>query len=173
MEEGLLKLNLGCGTIRYPGYFGVDIVPGPTVDKVINLDDPNLKLPYGDKTVQEIRAYHVFEHITHLFPLINECWRVLKPLGHLDVIVPLGYVAAFGDPSHVRAFSETSFHYFTANPPGNYLNPAIKGTWKIDLNDWTAPYDEDTSNLIVHKQRELHVFMTPDKSLVGKDKDEA
>lgn len=159
-----IKIDLGAGMVRQEGWTSIDkYQQGDSVDIVMDLDNPRMKLPFKDNSVDEIKAHHVLEHIDNLFHLINECYRVLIFNGHMDIIVPLGYVAAFGDPSHVRAFSETSFHYFTSNPPGNYHNPDVKGYWKILLNDWTPPYTEDTTNITVHKQRELHVYLQPEK----------
>lgn len=164
-EEGkITRLDLGCGFKKQPGYYGIDSFHQEGVDKVMDLDNPKLHLPFEDDSISEIRAYHFLEHIDNLFPLMNECYRILQFNGHLDIVVPLGYVAAFGDPDHKRAFSETSFHHFTSSAPGNYINPKIKGMWKILLNDWSPPYSEDTTNITVHKQRELHVFMQPVKS---------
>lgn len=158
-----IQIDLGSGNMKSEGWTGIDKFMQEGVDLVMDLDDPKISLPFEDDSVSEIRAYHFLEHINNLFPLMNECFRVLQFNGHFDIIVPLGYVAAFGDPSHVRAFSETSFHYFTKTPPGNYFNNDVWGHWKILLNDWTAPYDEDTTNLTIHKSRELHVYLQPDK----------
>ncbi len=164
MEENKpILLDLGVGDIKLEGWIGIDKYKSPVTDIVMNLDDAKLKLPFKDNSVDEIRAYHFLEHIDNIFRLMNECYRVLKPKGHMDIITPLGHVASWGDPSHVRAFTEESWHYFSATPPGNYSNPEIQGRWKILKNDWTPYMEEDTEKLIVHKRRELHAFLQPIK----------
>lgn len=131
---------------------------------VFNLDDPNVQLPYGDDSVDEIRAFHFLEHIHNLFSLMNECHRVLKPGKTMDIIVPSAESPmAFEDPTHVRFFTGGTFHYFTENPPGNYTIPEIKGKWKILLNDWTRVMYEDTEKIVYPKRREHHVILEPVK----------
>lgn len=162
-----IRLDLGCGNNKKPSFIGIDkeLFPG-NVDVVTDLDVPGMALPYTDDSVDEIRAEHFLEHIHNLFPLMNECFRVLKPGGKFEIIVPLAESPmAFGDPTHVRFFTGETFHYFTKSPPGNYANPEIKGKWKILLNDWTPMLEEDTEKIIIHKRRELHVFLTPEKEL--------
>ena len=76
----MLKLDIGCGPHRIPGYTPVDASLGHDVRA----------LPFADGTVDEIRASHVLEHIP--FPqagLVVEHWaRLLKPGGWLKVAVP-------------------------------------------------------------------------------------
>lgn len=165
IEEKIIRLDLGCGSNKKPGYIGVDkYMESGVTDVVTDLDAPGMSLPYKDNSVDEIAAFHFLEHIHNLFPLMNECWRVLKPNGHMDIVVPSAESPmAFGDPTHVRFFTGETFHYFTDAPPGNYFNPEIKGFWKILLNDWTPLIEEDTEKMIVHKRRELHVFLQPVK----------
>ena len=158
-------VDLGVGNKKEKDWIGIDKYRTPVTDIVQNLDDPKLKLPFDNESVSEIRAYHFLEHIHNLFPLMNECYRILKPQGHFDIIVPTGYESAFGDPSHLRAFTDTTFHYFTKNPPGNYHNPEIVGFWKILKNDWSPFLEEDTTNIIMHKRRELHIYLMPEKQI--------
>lgn len=162
-KEKQIFLDLGVGTKKEEGWIGIDKYQSPVTDIVLDLDDPKVHLPYEDDAVSEIRAYHFFEHIKNLFPLVNECFRVLKFNGHLDIITPLGHTVAWGDPTHVRAFTEETWHYFTNIPPGNYFNPEIKGLWKILKNDWSPLYTEDTEKIVYHKRRELHAFLQPEK----------
>lgn len=53
-----LKLHLGCGKIRIPGYVNVDILPGPAVDRVCDIRD----LPYEDGSVDQIYSCANIEH---------------------------------------------------------------------------------------------------------------
>lgn len=158
-----ILLDVGCGEKKSEGWIGVDKYKSSVTDIVLDLDNPKVKLPFKDNEVAEVRAYHFFEHIHNLFPLINEIHRVLQFNGHLDAITPLDHTGAWGDPTHVRAFTEETWHYFTKSPPGNYLNPEIKGFWKILKNDWSDLYTEDTEKLTFHKRRELHAFLQPEK----------
>ena len=81
-----MKLNLGCGFNKIPGFINVDIDPAVEPDKVFNFTG---KFPYKDDEVEEIVAYHVLEHIpksAHQF-IYNEIYRVLQP----DASLTLGF----------------------------------------------------------------------------------
>lgn len=86
------KLDL-CSSTAAPirkqqGYTTLDIMPLPGVDVVFDLAQGK-PLPFDDDTFDEIRAHDAFEHIrSDLFFLFDECWRVLKPTGMLDIFVP-------------------------------------------------------------------------------------
>jgi len=82
----LIKLNVGAGRNRLPGYIGVDIVEGKGVDKIA----PAWKLPFATNEVDEIYTHHVIEHISSpdLDRTLKEFARVLKRGGKLILICP-------------------------------------------------------------------------------------
>lgn len=59
-------------------HIGVDFVPGPGVDVV--LDDP-YRLPFADASVDVIVSSSCFEHIEFFWLMFNEALRVLSPSG--------------------------------------------------------------------------------------------
>src|SRR5258708_10402754 len=162
-----IKLDLGCGNDKKPGFIGIDkyMEPGVT-DVIVDLDAPGMTLPYSDDSVTEIRAEQFLEHIHNLFPLMNECHRVLKKDGIFEIIVPLfPSRSSMDDHTHVRFFTKSTFHYFTKNPPGNYKNPDLKGTWRVLLNDWSPLVHEEGDRIIYSDMRELHIIIVPDKEV--------
>ncbi len=49
-----------------------------------------------------------------LFAFMDECWRILKPNAHFNIIVPNGFCdRGFQDPTHRRFFCKASWLYFT------------------------------------------------------------
>ena len=106
-----IKLDLGCGRYKEPGFIGVDKYKIVNPDIVCDIEIE--KLPFDDSTVAKIRSSQVFEHIVKLNEVLAECHRVLKPDGVLEIEVPYwSSEGAFRDPTHVRFFSEKSFEYW-------------------------------------------------------------
>jgi SAM-dependent methyltransferase len=111
-EKPALRLNLGCGDDIRPGYINHDVNQHrPEVDVVHDLRA--LPWPWTDDSAETIRLLDVLEHLPEVVPIIDECWRVLKPGGLLHVRVP-HYQSenAWLDPTHRRGFHRDSFDYF-------------------------------------------------------------
>lgn len=104
-----MKINLGGGRTKIPGYVNVDKEP-LYGDVVADLEEG---LPFADRSVDVINASHIFEHIHNFIPLMNECWRILKDDGFLMAAMPTypGKMAV-NDPTHVRFFTPDTFVYF-------------------------------------------------------------
>lgn len=69
----------------------------------------------GDErnSVEGIRCHQVLEHLREVIPLMNDCYKVLKPGGIMEISVPLAGTDAFWqDPTHVRGFIRRTFDYF-------------------------------------------------------------
>lgn len=82
-----LRLDLGSGRSKPPGFVGIDMLLQPRIDLQHNLEEG---LPFPDNFVAEIRASHVLEHLPHRETpkLLRECFRVLVPGGKLTIKVP-------------------------------------------------------------------------------------
>lgn len=113
-----MHIDIGGGTIPKAGYVNLDPVHGDGEFKRRAQDG----IPAGDGTVDGLRASHVMEHILagaeRIF-VMNEAWRVLKPGGEFEIIVPMiptdGNAPtwhAIADPTHVSFWCKESFHYF-------------------------------------------------------------
>ena len=118
-----LKLELGGGYNPRSGYIVLDRIQG---DYIIDFETDNI--PFGDETVDEIFTQHMLEHIWNLTRLLNECHRVLKKGGIMEIIVPhkdnpRAYVL-----SHCRYFTEETFLTLERKEFEEYYG--IK-TWKV------------------------------------------
>ena len=143
LEEGVISLELGCGEptewrqardyIRIDKYdFDQDIVW-----------DIEKGIPIPDSIVDYIYCSHVFEHLKKLIFVMNECHRILKPTGQLQIVVPTidnrkAYVA-----DHVRYFNIDSFDWFS-------LNVSRYGS-----RSW------QTVKKVVNERGDLHVTLKP------------
>jgi predicted SAM-dependent methyltransferase len=77
----LIKLHLGCGKIRLPGYANIDIMAAKAADVIADLRF----LPYADSTVDLIYSCAAIEHLGRCewVDALREWARVLKPNGIL------------------------------------------------------------------------------------------
>jgi SAM-dependent methyltransferase len=106
------QLNLGCGTDVRPGFVNLDVAPLPGVDVVHDLDD--LPLPFEDGSFAEVVCKDLLEHVD-LGAVLSECHRLLVPGGLLHMQSPHFTASAFyADPTHRRAFSIETLHFFAA-----------------------------------------------------------
>jgi SAM-dependent methyltransferase len=100
-----MKLNLGCGSDRRPGWVNVDKHPAAGPDQVVDLE--RLPWPWPDDSADAVLLRHVLEHLgreTEVFlGLIRELWRVCRPGATVEIVVPHPRHDSFlNDPTHVR-----------------------------------------------------------------------
>lgn len=107
----MTTLNLGCGHLnRGKEEIGIDTNIACKPDICGNIED----LPFKDISVDQINCYHVLEHVQNIVKAMNECFRILKKGGKINISVPLfPTVGAIADPTHVRYFVPETFGYFT------------------------------------------------------------
>ena len=106
--------DLGCGTRKTAGAFGIDAVALPGVDLVHDLDATPYPVPDG--CADEVVLNHVLEHFLDPRPLLDEVWRVAGPGARVSIRTPhCSGLFAWKDPTHRRAFTSESFHYFGEN----------------------------------------------------------
>lgn len=121
------KLNIGSGRKRIEGYENLDLLPSENVDHVHNLEQT--PYPFKDNTFDEIKAHAICEHIHNLEGFMNECHRILKPEGVLDIHVPYFNCGTAIRPDHVRYFNYNWEGYFLRDM--DCLQSHNKKNWKI------------------------------------------
>ncbi|HKT95252.1 MAG TPA: hypothetical protein VJS30_01795 [Paraburkholderia sp.] len=119
------RINLGSGKAYDPECLNIDIDPKWQPDILGDLANPaGLKQiffspKYGLTRLEagqfdEITAMDVLEHVPDLVAFMTSCLELLRVGGAMRVGVPydLSY-GAWQDPTHVRAFNERSWLYYT------------------------------------------------------------
>jgi predicted SAM-dependent methyltransferase len=108
-----IVINLGCGFHKEPEMINVDAYDNCKPDVLWDLNV--MPWPWGDKSVDGIFASHLMEHLADWFSAFNECSRILKPGGMLQIHVPdhtstedMGYI------DHHALFTRLSFHMIMA-----------------------------------------------------------
>lgn len=103
-----LRLNLGCSDSHMRGYLNVDLCE--PADLVVDLSRP---WPWPDDTVEEIKAWDIFEHLPSKKFSMDQAYRVLVPGGRLDLFVPTtDGRGAFQDPTHQSFWTPNDLFYF-------------------------------------------------------------
>lgn len=134
-----IKLDIGCGANKQPGFVGIDIRAEKGVDIVHNLEETPWPLP--DKSVSLAVASHVLEHINpHNFVFVNvmnEIWRILKPGGRFVFVVPYAGSAGFWqDPTHCNGITEATLSYFDPLDKSGLYHIYKPMPWKIVESYW-------------------------------------
>lgn len=131
-----LRLDLGCGKNKKPGFLGVDALKFEGVDVVHDLASSVL-WPWAAGTVEEVHASHFVEHL-HAGARIhfaNELFRVLKPGGTATIITPhWNSPRAYGDLTH--AWPPVSEWWFL------YLSKAWRDTNAPHNADYTCDFPQ-------------------------------
>jgi SAM-dependent methyltransferase len=119
------KINLGSGRDYKAGWLNIDILDRALPDLVLDLSAP-LELPLRvdaprsgpieltEDSVALIYANNVLEHVPDLTRLMGNALRLLQLGGEFQIEVPYERaLAAWQDPTHVRAMNENSWLYYT------------------------------------------------------------
>ena len=119
------KLNMGSGKDWREDHFNTDFDPYWEPDAVLDfsrdlpIGQPIETQRFGTITLQnnffdEIIANDVLEHIPNLTLAMTSCLNLLKVGGVFRIAVPYDLSwGAWQDPTHVRAFNERSWLYYT------------------------------------------------------------
>jgi len=103
-----IQLDLGCGPWKRKGFIGIDIrnfwEGKKTKDYKVDADifcDLNKGIPFPSNSVSHISMGHFLEHTNNPYAMLDECIRVLKKGGLIDIVVPLNETYS---PDHVTSF---------------------------------------------------------------------
>lgn len=125
--EGL-RLNVGCARNQLPGFLNIDIDPRCHPDMLV---EPGKPWPFPSGQFNFVLMSHILEHVRDPFPLLDDVWRVLRPGGHVLIVVPHGMSEQqMGTPAHVVAYNAMSFTAFTTQryeTPGDHGYGAYEG----------------------------------------------
>jgi len=121
------QLNIGSGKNFRDDFLNLDINDYWKPDIVFDLNEPFFagssrtfhtdrfgEIRIEKNTFKKIIAFDVLEHIRNLTGMMTSCLELLEEGGIISINVPydLSY-GAWQDPTHVRAFNERSWLYYT------------------------------------------------------------
>src|SRR3954471_20925249 len=91
----LVRIDLGCGNAKRPGFQGVDYLEAPGVDHVVNIAEQ--RLPFEDDSVDAVFSAPFLEHIGEPYNVLSEIGRVCRDGARIEIWTPY----AFSDEAFV------------------------------------------------------------------------
>jgi predicted SAM-dependent methyltransferase len=149
-----MRLDIGCGAKKEEDWIGIDSRDINGVDIVHDLE--TFPWPIEDETCQEVKAFHILEHLEKrkFFSLDSPCvmseiWRILKPSGILEIAFPPAETEAYhSDPTHVNPLSPLQFRHMdpTLDQYENYRPP-----FRFRIHDMTYDSVEQEMKMVLIK----------------------
>ncbi len=135
-----IRLDIGCGESKRPGWVGLDMRELPGVDIVHDVEVFPWPLP--DECVLTAIASHLVEHLNpHKFGFINfmdEVWRIMKPGGKFAIATPHALSRGFAqDPTHCNPCNEATWAYFDPTDRSKLYTIYRPKPWKIENLYWS------------------------------------
>lgn len=134
-----IRLDIGCGANKQPGFVGMDIRSLEGVDIVHDFEVYPWPIP--DCSVILAIASHVVEHVNPanfgFVKFMDEVWRISQVDGQFAIATP--YAGSFGyfqDPTHVNPCNEATWAYFAPEHPSNLYSIYTPKPWKINQLTW-------------------------------------
>lgn len=162
-----LRLDLGCGNRKRPGWTGVDSNPAVKPDVLHSLEV--FPYPFADSSADEIVMDNSLEHLSEQLRVMEELHRVAKPGALITLHLPYFRSHwAYNDPTHVRFFSVETFCHYDPAHPYHALYPYSKARFTVEsttfnerisrgpvrslakliANRWPVRYEDCLSHLV-------------------------
>ena len=163
-----LKLNLGCGEKRIPGYINVDKYGSPDIKH----DLESFPWPWETNSVSDIVLIHVLEHIGKdveiYFGIFKEMYRICTHGAKIKIIVPhFRHQFFYDDPTHCSPFTNVSLKQFLGNHGFAKINVA---PFLVDKSEffWKFKYNFKLASLLPFTNHESKNNIFIPKFLRGK-----
>jgi SAM-dependent methyltransferase len=126
-------LDLGCGSKKFPGAFGVDLSADTDADLVRDLDD--VPYPLEDNSFDCALLQDLIEHLANPYDIMAEVHRIVRPGGRVLLRTPhFSSALAYGDPTHKHALSAAAIRALADPGFAHYSAARFRVVWvHIDL----------------------------------------
>ncbi len=168
----ITKLDIGCGTNKAPGFYGMDQRAFPGVDIVHDINQ--YPWPIESDSLDEVHCSHFLEHLNHdsdspqRVQFMNELYRVLKMGGKATIITPhWASNRAYGDFTHANKPVSEMFYYYInkewrrVNAPDNDIEWNPKGyncnfsaTWGYSMREDIAQRNSEYQQFAMANYKE-------------------
>lgn len=127
--------DIGCGSKKHPGAFGVDLSSDTDADLVHDLDA--YPYPIEADSFDQILMQDVIEHIAEPYKLMAELHRIARPGARVQLRTPhFSSSLAFSDPTHRHYFSSTAIRSLGQPGFAHYSDVRFEVV-HVTLDQWT------------------------------------
>lgn len=140
-DPNLMKLNLGCGSRKQPGFVNVDITSACSPDLVWDME--KTPWPWEDDSADSVLFSHSLEHVgadpQTFKEIIQELYRVCRRDADVLIRVPHPRHDDFiNDPTHVRAITDGTFSLLSRRLNEEWIKSGAANTplaiyWGVDF----------------------------------------
>jgi len=135
-ERELLRIDLGCGSIKKEGTLGLDILAAPGVDYVLNIGKQ--PLPFEDRSVEYVYSSHFLEHTPNFGDVFVEISRVCANGAQLELWTPYGWSNSAFVLDHKFFFTEEVYHHICLWYVDFWVD-ALKARWILNEFRYVVP----------------------------------
>ena len=131
-----VRIDLGCGDKKRPGYLGLDYVDGEQVDVVLDLTKD--RYPFEDRSVDAIYSAHFLEHIEEPNHVFEEIGRICKDGARIEFWTPYAFTNEAFVYGHQHFFTEEDWLHFCVQYRDVFLG-MLGGRWLLEKIVYAIP----------------------------------
>jgi SAM-dependent methyltransferase len=124
-----VRVDLGCGSAKRPGYIGLDYVDAPGVDHVLDLTED--AYPFADDSVDEVFSAHFLEHVTAPNHVLMEVGRICRDGAHIEIWTPYAFSNEAFLYGHAAFLTETLWYHFCVSHRDVFIE-MLRGRWQLN-----------------------------------------
>jgi len=125
MPKDAVSIDVGCGSSKKPGCIGIDLLPAPGVDHVLDILKEDL--PFQNRSVDYIFSSHFIEHISPPNRVWQEFSRVAKDGCGIEIWSPFAHSDEAFLPGHVQNWSKINWHHLAVSQRNFYSPNFLQG----------------------------------------------
>lgn len=132
-----MKLDIGCGLNKHPGFLGIDIKPFAGADLIWDI---NKVIPLPDHCIEFIMASRSLCYVDDLFNVLADLYRLCVHKAVVCILAPYAHhFNHVSNPYLKQRFDESSPRYWTPHFYQPAHSPKVPEV--IDYGECTPPFD--------------------------------
>jgi predicted SAM-dependent methyltransferase len=154
-----MKLNLGCGSRKEPGFLNVDKFQTSATDVVFDLE--KTPWPWPNDSIEEVRFIHSLEHMGQttdgFLTIVKEVYRICRDGAKVIIHVPHPrHDNYLGDPTHVRPITPQMLTLFNRQLNNQWVAEKISAATPLGIYIDVDFFIQGVSNVLDNRYYNLH-----------------